>query len=135
MLRLHWLLGVMATILLQGCGESASSRVEREVTGKVTFQGQPVTEGTVQFEDSANGHGGSAGLTADGSFSVTLSEGSFKVAVLPPTEITPDTPQSPGGEVVKDVKNIPPKYRSLQSSPLEAQVSAERLTHDFDLTP
>lgn len=128
-----WISGVLLSGLLCGCGASETVRVEHSVTGKVTFNGQPVTEGTVQFEDAATGQGGGGALTADGSYSATLGAGSYKVAVFPPVEHTPDTEISPGGEIVKDVKNIPQQFRTFDTTPLSVTVTPEQLTHDFDL--
>lgn len=131
----RWMSGCLLAGFLFGCGGSGTTRVEHSVTGKVTFQGEPVTEGTVQFEDAASGQGGSAPLSASGTYTASLSDGTYKVIVLPPTEVTPDTENSPGGIVVKDAKNIPQKYRALETTPLSAPVSAALVTHDFELMP
>jgi hypothetical protein len=135
MLRAVCILICAGVAALAGCGGSSETRDEFTVTGKVTFQNQPVTEGTVQFEDAATGLGGSAEISPEGTYEATLAAGTYLVAILPPTEITPGTPDSPGGVTVKDVKNIPEKFRAFDTSSLSAIVSADKLEHSFDMTP
>ncbi|MFV0444541.1 MAG: hypothetical protein ACK5Q5_13310 [Planctomycetaceae bacterium] len=123
------------TIILAGCGGGEPTRVDHTVTGTVKFNGAPVTEGSVQFEDSAKGLGGSGELAADGSYETLLPDGDYKVTILPPMEFTPDTPNSPGGLVPKNVKNVPDKYRTPDSTPLAARVTSGQTVHDFEMMP
>jgi len=122
-------------VSLVGCGGGGGSeRSQLDVTGKVTFAGAAVTEGTLQFEDSATGLGGSADLGAEGVYSIELPEGNYKVLVTPPMITTPDTESSPGETKAKDVDNIPGKYRTYTTSGLTAAVSGDKVEHDFALT-
>lgn len=117
-----------------GCGSDVNERVLLEVTGKVTHNDQPVTEGTVQFEDPAKGLGGSAELGEGGAYSTMLPEGSYTVTILPPTETIPDTENSPGGVEEKDVDNIPDKYRAPDTTDLKADIKPDALEHNFAMT-
>jgi hypothetical protein len=117
-----------------GCGGGESRRVEHSVSGRVTFDGQPVAEGTVGFEDATAGLGASAALNADGTYSTTLPDGNYKVTIQPPLVTTPDSPNSPGGEEFKPVENIPPKYHAADTTPLTARVTADQRQHDFEMS-
>jgi hypothetical protein len=106
------------------------------VQGKVTFQGEPVTEGTVQFTDEKTGHGGEVNLGPGGAYQVVLPAGTYSVVVLPPlVEAKMKNMDTPPDTVFKKVKNIPVKYHSTVTSGLTAAVAADKTTHDFDLKP
>ena len=132
-LSLFACLGVL--LICSGCGSDAPVRVDHSVSGTVKFKGQPVTEGSIQFEDPATGGAGSGQLTADGHYETLLPDGNYKVTVMPPLEATPDSENSPGGLVPKQVDNIPAKYQATDTSPLSATVSADKVTHDFEMMP
>ena len=60
-----WLpIAVVATLFLgiAGCGKSGSEYQVAPVTGKVTFNGEPVPEGTVRFQPLSEA-AGKAGIT------------------------------------------------------------------------
>lgn len=116
-----------------GCGGGGTERTLYSVTGKVTFGGQAVTEGSINFEDTTTGLAGSALLGADGAYSTQLAAADYKVTIVPPMEITPDTANSPGETKPKEVANIPAKYRARESSDLTATVSADKTEHNFTL--
>ncbi len=122
--------------LLVGCSGSGGPEVKTvTVSGKVTFQGQPVEEGTITFENTETGHVGSAELGSEGAYSVELPVGHYAVAITPPMVEVPNTADSPGGEDFKDVDNIPEKYWNSATSGLTAQVDENNTTHDFDMKP
>ena len=104
------------------------------VRGTVTFQGRPVAEGTVQFNDAKTGRGDEAPLGPDGSYTATLPAGTYAVVILPPM-LPGESPHGPPDPRFKKVANIPEKYRSTATSGLTATVSAERARHDYDLNP
>lgn len=116
-----------------GCGGSQAAR--RNVTGKVTFQGSPVEEGTVTFENTATGTTGSAQIGAGGQYSIQLPDGSYKVSVEPPLVETGGTSDTPGDMEYKPMENIPEKYRTTRSSPLSVEVSSSKTTHDLEMQP
>ncbi|MDY3553719.1 carboxypeptidase regulatory-like domain-containing protein [Gemmata sp. JC717] len=106
-------------------------------TGKVTFRGVPVAEGTVVF-DGPDGSAYVADLEPNGTFAfqvargVGLPPGRYAVAVRPPR------PNKPGmGYVAPNMKkaeypNIPKKYHDPKTSGLEATVQAGAATASFD---
>src|SRR5688572_17298853 len=97
-----------------GCGESGPP-VGR-VSGKVTYQGQPVTEGTVSFYSDAAGYAAEAQLGNEGSYRIETEDGGlhvgdYVVSIHPPMELGPPDPRTPQVMIEKDVANIPKKYR------------------------
>lgn len=124
----------VVVLAVAGCGGGSGPRMHN-VQGTVTFQGSPVEEGSITFEDAAAGTAGSTELGPGGNYRLNLPDGNYAVLIQPPMIVTPDTPDSPGGEELKQVDNIPPKYWRSSSSGLTAQVSGNETTHDFDLQP
>jgi hypothetical protein len=123
----------LALLLALGAGGCGGGN-RGVVTGKVTYHGRPVTEGTIQFIEARTGHGAEVELGPDGSYQATLPPGSYNVVVLPPLVVVEmkrmDTPPD---TVYKKVANIPAKYHSTATSGLTAVVGDDQTSHDFDL--
>lgn len=127
-------------IVLSVAGCFQSGPPISEVSGKVSFQGEPVTEGIVNFV-SESGFGVRATLNNDGSYRLRSHHGNgipldtYKVSIAPPrfdpvpADLSKPPPRQP------EYPNIPQRYRSLQSSGLVAQVGAEANVFDFDMQP
>jgi hypothetical protein len=118
---------------LVGLGCSSGDR-PIDIRGKVTFQGEPVTEGTVQFNDEKTGRGAQVELGPDGSYQATLHPAEYAVVILPPLQMV-ESPYGPPDPRFKKVRNIPEKYRSTATSGLSVSVSADRTVHDFEMKP
>lgn len=108
-----------------GCG---SGEARGRVTGAVTFQGKPVTEGIVIFSSSEKGVHMTAKLKPEGSYEIItakgagLTVGNYRVAVCPPPpELASLTVNGPA-PVAKTYPNIPPKYRDQATSGLTLAV-------------
>jgi len=122
--------------LATGCGKSAGP--SGTVSGKVTFDGQAVTEGTVVFV-SAQGRGASGSLDSQGAYTLRTVEsgqkipvGEYQVCVQPPppeptvdpSKVTKEEVDAaiakrlpiPGTPVKKDYPNIPKKYQDQATS-------------------
>lgn len=127
-----WLL--VLSLILVGCGGSAERPVMLSVTGKVTFEGAVVGEGKVAFLDPTTGLGGEGAIGSDGSYRLEAPTGTYQVSITPPMQVVDAGPNSPPSEEYKKVDNFPDRYRSPDSSGLTATVSAEKLTHDFNMT-
>jgi hypothetical protein len=121
-------------ITTTGCG-SGDGPARYKITGKVTYQGQPVEEGQIAFEDPTAGQVNSSPLGAGGSYSTELPAGNFRVSVAPPQVEVKSGPDSPPDLVPKKVNNIPRKYWVQESSGLSAQVAKDKRSFDFDLKP
>src|SRR3954469_25171968 len=125
---------LVVAICWLGC--STGNKVPRyQVTGKVTYQGQPVEEGTITFENPTAGEVNSSPLASGGAYSVELPAGDYKVSVSPPLIETKSTADTPPDMVTKKVNNIPKKYWVQESSGLSAQVAKDKRTFDFELKP
>jgi hypothetical protein len=125
---------LIATLLLfvAGCGGGDQGRYT--VTGKVTFQGQPVEQGEITFEDPAAGQVNSSPLGSGGSYSLEVPAGDFKVSVAPPLIEMKGTADSPPDMVRNPaVKNIPKKYWVQETSGLSAKVDKNAKAFDFEL--
>jgi hypothetical protein len=121
------ILGVAVSL---GCG---SAERPIDVSGKVTFRGEPVAEGAIQFIEDRTGRGGQVDLGPDGGYTVRLFAGEYRVAVTPP--YIEDNSSGMPNPYYKKVKNIPKKYHSTETSGFKAAVSRDQATHDFNLTP
>src|SRR5262245_21218651 len=93
-----------------GCGSGPKFG---EVEGKVTFKGQPVTEGKVVFQHRGKeGHTGEADLDQEGKYVIKppenpLPPGEYTVAITPLMYLdNADPRQAPGWEM-KRAPNIP----------------------------
>lgn len=124
--------------LVAGCG-SSKDPPKYPVKGKISFQGQPVGEGTMQFFSPTVGSSG-VKIAATGEFDFKevggLTEGSYQVFVAPPEQFT--TPPQAGGPPMtpkKEFPNIPPKYRQAATSGFTAVVKSGDNKFEFDMVP
>lgn len=121
-------------LTLSGCS-GTDGPVQREVSGKVTFQGSPIEEGIITFEDAKKGYAESSELGPGGTYKLNAPDGNYTVYVEPPIVVIEDTADTPGGEEEKQVDNIPVQYRNSVESPLKAVVAGDGTVQDFDLQP
>lgn len=123
-------LSAAVALAVAGCG---SAEKQYDVSGKVTFKGEPVTEGQVQFIEDRTGRGAQVDLGPGGAYTATLFAGEYKVVVTPPYMV--DESGGMPNPYYKKVKNIPAKYHSTETSGLTAAVAPDKTAHDFDLKP
>jgi hypothetical protein len=114
-----------------GCGPSGPRPIV--VKGKVTFKGEPVTQGMVQFTNTATYQAAETSLGAEGAYQLEVFAGSYTIIVYPPFSV--DTSSGLPNPMFKKVANIPAKYHIPMTSGLKADVAADKATHDFELTP
>ncbi len=124
---------IVSLSLMAGCSKPP------EVVGSVSYKGEPIAEGSIQFAP-ADGQSVSA-LIKDGSYSITdnerLKEGEYAVRVFAqkatgrmlksPDNWNPDAPKA----VPEYVPMIPPRYNT--STTLTAEVLPGQNSIDFDL--
>ena len=136
--RLSWV--ALIGCVMAGCG--ATEEPLGVATGRVTYHGEPVTEGSVTFSDKVRGAAYVAPLGADGKFELQVARGfgvppgKYVVTIGPPQAMPSMDPAKnfagPAGN--KDYKNIPMKYRDEKTSGLEAVVvSGANNPFDFDM--
>ena len=128
---------VAASAALFGCG--ADDEVRGRISGKVTFQGQPVSEGLVLFSSNERGINMNATLKPDGSYEIIMAKGAglplgtYKVCVSPPPMFFPIGASSP--PKVKEYPNIPKKYRKFLTSGLTVTIEEGDNPFDIDMQP
>lgn len=133
-------------LLVMGCDPGSSNPPTSPVTGKVTYNGAPVEDATIQFQPSdPEGKVATAKSAADGTYALSTFEtgdgamaGKYKISVRKLVSVEQGVQQDGehAGEpafVNKDM--LPKKYMSIDSSKLEFEVTAGGAnTFDIDLT-
>jgi len=121
---------ILGVAISFGCG---SAEKPIDVAGKVTFRGEPVVEGAIQFIEDRTGRGMQVDLAPGGGYAVKLFAGEYKVAVTPPYMV--DNSSGMPNPYYKKVKDIPKKYHSTETSGFKVAVSKDKTNHDFDMRP
>ncbi|HET6423743.1 MAG TPA: carboxypeptidase-like regulatory domain-containing protein [Planctomycetaceae bacterium] len=128
-------LGCCLAAVTSGCSKGGLNTPTGTVSGKVTVNGQPLTEGTITFFGENNGDTGAAVLNSDGTYALkygtgfSVPAGDYRVSVNagPPASSAPADPKAlmatvkvPDGGKPKKV--IADKYRDPKTSTLIAVV-------------
>lgn len=123
---------ILAAMSLAGCSPSKES----SVTGRVTLDGSPLSQGTVAFEPQAGGMLAAGALDANGNYELLtnqldgLTPGKYRVKVLA-WERTPDPPDGglpPPGKLL-----VPEKYTQVTTSGLTFEVMPGKNRIDIEL--
>jgi hypothetical protein len=130
----HAILAVAVSIAA-GCGKD-NGRLP--LSGKVSWQGRPLENGSIVFVPAAGHRGPKIGAEiVDGSYEIETERGAtpgvYRVEVWPDTGEHPHSPTDarPGTTTRNPVATIPAEYNS--KSRLTAAVSAEQTTFNFEL--
>lgn len=125
----------VAVIAISGCGQSGPKL--RPVSGKVTFQGKPVVEGSIRFSNPRAGVDIVAKLGADGTYAVAMARGAGLPEETYQIAIVPNRKSAPTGTFVASPEpnpsDIPPKYRDPATSGLTMTVKPESNVFDVDM--
>jgi hypothetical protein len=122
---------------LSGCG---SGEVRGRISGKVTFQGQPLSEGLVFFGNDDKGIHMSGDVKPDGTYEIITAKGAglplgtYHVRVRPPLEPLP-TGVMRVAPKPKKYANIPEKYREFETSGLTLTVKDGDNPFDISMKP
>lgn len=132
------LLAIATIALPLGCGSSGPEMAS--VTGKVTYNGQPVPLGTVSFQstDPKGGRNASGAIQPDGTYTLQTEEpgdgaqvGDYRVGIVaredPVLDYIPKKPVPPK-------RLVPEKYENPQNSNLTAKVESGSNEINFELT-
>jgi hypothetical protein len=109
-----------------------------EVSGKVTFKGNPVKEGLVTFLNPKEGGAHEANIQPDGSYAIQGGAvvGEYVVEIKPLVVIVDTDPgKSPPAPVEKAAPDIPKKYRMQGTTPLTAAVKQGKNEINFEMKP
>lgn len=117
----------LAACLVIGCGKQRTYTV----TGKVTFRGGPVKEGTIMFLNPTTQDANQAPLGTDGTYTIKVPPGSYQV-VVQPTLMQIGGQTGPPDYVLKGADDIPERYRQPETTDLRAEITANA-TIDFDM--
>jgi hypothetical protein len=106
---------------LAGCGPSGPETYE--VSGEVTFDGQPVAEGRIVFRDAGGSAASWAGEIEDGRYAFPATVGKKRVEITATRQVqtSQDSPSGQGAFTFESY--IPAKYHS--QSELTAEVTPE----------
>ena len=125
---LLWMGLLTCTCCWIGCGGGEPSG---SVSGKVTYNGEPLTTGGVLFVNRDTGVGASAQLDASGNYRVlSLRTGEYQVAIQGPRAPSP-AEVAKGAQLEKP--DVPDKYLDPQTSGLSATITAGENSVDFTL--
>ncbi|WP_146432031.1 hypothetical protein [Blastopirellula retiformator] len=131
-----FLLCLLAAI---GCGGQQGPR-PYPVRGVITFDGKPLTRGTIIFNPVDQAHPASRGeIQSDGSYVLSLTAagdgaipGEHRVIVNSSTQVESGLEVGdPNYQIPRPL--VPPKYSSLSTTPLSHTVKAEANTIDIAL--
>jgi hypothetical protein len=134
-------IGILA---FSGCGNApADTPPLAPVTGTISFDGKPLTQGTIQFTpDSTQGTSGRMALgqiQSDGTYQLTtISSGDgaqvgHHIVTIQAYESTPFDPNNPKPTTTKSL--LPERYADPAQSNLKAEVVAGKTNSiDFKLT-
>jgi hypothetical protein len=141
------ILAASVALWICGCGGGGGLPAGETGTvgGKVTFNGQPVPAGCVVSFLGPKGITGSGATDAGGAYKISMRDGdkvlagSYKVAVSPPQAAPLSDEEAmklsmEGKPTAPEVKEVPDKYRSPETSPLSFDVKAGANTFDIDMT-
>ncbi|MGH7139971.1 MAG: carboxypeptidase-like regulatory domain-containing protein [Pirellulales bacterium] len=109
----------LLAMLMIGCAKGGNTDTVA-VSGKVTYNGQPVEGATVTFASTDSGTPGAGMTAADGSYKLTVKPGSY-AAMVSKFEVPVISPEQPSAEV-EPKQLLPAKYRSPTESPLKFEV-------------
>lgn len=125
------LLAVGAAAVAAGCGGDGSKL--HKVTGKVSYNGQPVPEGRILFRNTGDGRAYSAPI-ADGAYEVMCEAGQMRVEIIASRVIPGKFKKGENNEpepIPVAEMYIPTKYNS--ASTLTAEVKTSSTEIPFDL--
>jgi len=115
-----------------GCGPSGPETYE--VSGEVTFDGQPVADGEIVFRAADGSAASWAGKIENGRYSLPATAGKKRVEITAFRQVKIDAPPESAEGDISGIPYIPPKYNS--QSELAVEVTPEGPNEfDFPLEP
>jgi len=135
----HWLscfMVVGTAICLSNCSGSTDKYEVLLLHGNVTYQGQPLQEGVINFMPSDLSNSFSGNIN-NGTYDVKINQEAFSesprqmLVIISAWETAPS--MGADGQPVPGKEKIPPKYFDPKTSGLTAEVSIKNRTFDFNL--
>lgn len=119
-----FLIALLAVVLFLLDGQW---KAEYRIRGRVLYEAQPVTDGTVHLEHMKSGRMHSTRLDEQGRFWIQLSAGRYRVAVTPPVGPAGTFDAEAVGESYLQVEDIPELYWSPETSGFILEVPGRSL--------
>lgn len=117
-----------------GCKPSNVNTVK--VTGTITIDGEPLEQGGIKFSSVNNDTTASGGIISNGTYVAEIPPGKKKVLIIGTKVVGKeklyDTPDSPTRDKLETV--TPAEYNKKELTPLEADITHETKTLNFDLS-
>jgi hypothetical protein len=127
----------LALAVAPGCGPTSDDINRQPVSGAVTLDKKPLTQGSITFTPLADGPS-AGGMIDQGRYSIARADGpapgSYRVTIvaMQPTGRKLPDPEGPPGSLAEELQNIvPPRYNT--KSELKVEVKEGGNTFDFDL--
>ncbi len=105
-------LGLLA--LMSGCGQNIHSVEHTEVSGKVLFQGKPLSGGRVNFITVQGAFASSGKIDENGQYQLKAPVGDVRISVMN--------------------QKLPPQYQNPETSGLKYTVRPGPQTHDIEIS-
>ena len=129
--RFTTLFALLAATMIVGCRPSGLDT--QPVSGKVTFDGQPIPEGRIQFRGTGSDQRAFSAEIKDGQYQMEAMAGKVRVEVTASRPVPGKFDESnPGEKVPVGEMYIPARYNS--QSELTADVTSGTNELNFDLT-
>ncbi|WP_154673853.1 hypothetical protein [Singulisphaera acidiphila] len=132
---------VALVLIIPACSSQEGPELA-PVTGKVSYQGKPVTQGMISFQPVTPGGTPAMGsIGSDGTYSLQTADangarlGDYRVVISArkEPEKEPDTAAPPLKKKPKVESQLPLKYEDIEKSQLTKKVVSGRNTINFDL--
>lgn len=125
----------MAVGIITSAGCSPTEPIA-QMSGTVTYEGQPITEGLIVVSNSQAGVYLTAAVTG-GSYEIKTAKngippGDYRIAITPPLVDHPVGPILERPKLAK-YRQIPKRYRDESTSNFTAQLEAGKNIVDFDM--
>lgn len=128
----------LAIVMIIGCSGKDTGPDRATISGSVTFNGQPLEKGTIEFVPAGSTKGpSSGGAIENGKYKITEkgpTSGSHKVLIRATRQtgkMVDAGPQTGGAKVEETEQYIPPQYNSKTT--LEVNIVSGTNKHDFKL--
>jgi hypothetical protein len=131
-IRKHSFVGPAHFVLLALLAGCSSEPRQYEVIGVVSYQGQPIADGQIVFEDEAPAQGKWPGQIKDGRYTLKATAGPKLVRLSASRETGKMLEGGMGAQVPERVDILPPKFNT-QSEEKRTVAAQEPQTIDFNL--
>lgn len=118
------LLAMMCWVTCGCSGRDPNLPPTAPVSGQVTYNGQPVNQGTITFHPVGEGNPGVSLLDENGYFELSTYEAGDG-AVVGQHAVTIDIPPPLDGTSPEDQYSVPDRYTDPASTPLKVEVSED----------